>query len=56
MTTVKFLSGLQALICLVATVVLSICYIEESVITFLIIVFEVAAVINVANYKDIKFK
>ena len=56
MTTVKFLTGLQAVLCLVAVVVLSICYVEESVIAFLIVVFEVAAVINVANYKDIRFK
>ena len=56
MTTVKFLTGLQAVLCLVAVVVLSICYIEESVVAFLIIVFEVAAVINAVNYKDIRFK
>ena len=52
MTTVKFLTGLQAVLCLVTVVVLSICYVEESTIAFLIVLFEIVTVLNIIVYTN----
>ncbi len=54
MKDVKFLVGLQALICLVVSTTMSFYYIEDVETGLFTVAFELATAINIVVYKDMK--